>query len=275
MGRTKSPAPGHTLRDRSSLKSPKKYEPDLMDEAAPCKKTLAKSPRRADRRVGLPLLVEWPNEGWFDGKVVAAAGGKYEAKFSDGSLVSFTAAQVDHWAQQAASSQQRMPKGARSSSPSRPRGKPVQGATKCAPESVPRPYGFIIVVLSAAMSLCLAQIARRQNIGKLEMSFLMCSGNAVMTLLGTWLLREYSWTDRLWSVTPFFYILYFASESQWNTRCTMMAALSFLWSVRLTWNYARKGGYVVQVGEVSVPLLSTSLFLHPCTWYHLGTCFDG
>lgn len=267
MGRTKSPAPRHTLRDRSSLKSPKKYEPDLMVEEAPFKKTPAKSPRRADRRIGLSLRVQWPNEGWYDGKVVAVAGGKYEAQFSDGTLVLFTAAQVDHWAQQAASSKQlRLPTGARSSSPSRPRGKPVQGATTPATESVPRPFGFIIVVLSGAMSLGLAQIARRQKMGKLETSFLMCFGNAIMSLLGAWLFREYSWTDRLWSVTPFFYILYFASESQWNTRCTIMAALTCLWSVRLTWNYARKGGYVLQVGEVGLPLFPSRLFLHLCTW---------
>ncbi|MCC9176941.1 DUF1295 domain-containing protein [Arthrobacter sp. zg-Y750] len=64
---------------------------------------------------------------------------------------------------------------------------------------------------------------------------------------GTWLLslatREYSWTDRIWSLTPVAYVWVFAAASGAAARVVLMAALVTLWGARLTFNYARKGGY--------------------------------
>lgn len=63
----------------------------------------------------------------------------------------------------------------------------------------------------------------------------------------TWLLsvvfREYSWVDRLWSIAPPLYVAYFAYASGFDARLVVMAALTTLWGARLTFNYARKGGY--------------------------------
>lgn len=56
--------------------------------------------------------------------------------------------------------------------------------------------------------------------------------------------REYSWVDRLWSITPALYALHFAAHAGFDdTRLNLMAALTFVWGVRLTYNFARKGGY--------------------------------
>lgn len=63
-----------------------------------------------------------------------------------------------------------------------------------------------------------------------------------------WLLslidREAGWIDRLWSLCPpvFCLIVAFATDFQW-ARVNVMTLLVVLWSVRLTHNFARKGGY--------------------------------
>lgn len=56
--------------------------------------------------------------------------------------------------------------------------------------------------------------------------------------------REYSWIDRLWSVMPPLYVFWFALSSETpDARPMAMALLAALWGARLTFNFARKGGY--------------------------------
>ena len=56
--------------------------------------------------------------------------------------------------------------------------------------------------------------------------------------------REYSWVDRLWSITPALFAVHFAGHAGFgDARLNLMAALTVLWGVRLTYNFARKGGY--------------------------------
>ncbi|SFW91014.1 DUF1295 domain-containing protein [Amycolatopsis australiensis] len=66
--------------------------------------------------------------------------------------------------------------------------------------------------------------------------------------LGTWLLsvltREYSWVDRIWSLIPIAYVAIFAGAADWaDARLDVMCALVTGWGIRLTFNFARKGGY--------------------------------
>jgi steroid 5-alpha reductase family enzyme len=63
-----------------------------------------------------------------------------------------------------------------------------------------------------------------------------------------WLLgvitREHSWVDRLWSIVPGAYAAWFAWQTGFGeTRLVVMTALSVAWCARLTFNFARKGGY--------------------------------
>ena len=63
-----------------------------------------------------------------------------------------------------------------------------------------------------------------------------------------WLLsvasREYSWVDRVWSLLPPLYVAWFAYQVDFaDPRLVVMTALSSLWGARLTFNFARKGGY--------------------------------
>ncbi|MBK6513381.1 MAG: DUF1295 domain-containing protein [Polyangiaceae bacterium] len=66
--------------------------------------------------------------------------------------------------------------------------------------------------------------------------------------LSCWLLgvlaNEHSWVDRLWSIVPVLYVAWFAWQSRFaDPRLTLMAALALAWGARLTFNFARKGGY--------------------------------
>jgi steroid 5-alpha reductase family enzyme len=53
-----------------------------------------------------------------------------------------------------------------------------------------------------------------------------------------------SWVDRMWSIVPVIYVWIFAAYAHLrNPRLDVVAALVTLWGVRLTYNFARKGGY--------------------------------
>jgi steroid 5-alpha reductase family enzyme len=66
--------------------------------------------------------------------------------------------------------------------------------------------------------------------------------------VATWLLSvttgEHSWVDRIWSVVPIVYTGIFAGAAGFaDARLDTMFVLVALWGVRLTFNFARKGGY--------------------------------
>ena len=70
----------------------------------------------------------------------------------------------------------------------------------------------------------------------------------IVLAIACWVLsiltREYSWVDRLWSVVPAVYCLIVASDLEYrSTRVSVMTVLATMWAIRLTFNYARKGGY--------------------------------
>lgn len=59
-----------------------------------------------------------------------------------------------------------------------------------------------------------------------------------------WNLSGYwSWVDRCWSVLPAIYAITFALWPGATSREIVMAVLATLWGIRLSYNFARKGGY--------------------------------
>jgi len=53
-----------------------------------------------------------------------------------------------------------------------------------------------------------------------------------------------SWVDRSWSIVPVIYVWVFAGSAHLtNARLDTMAVLVTIWGARLTYNFARKGGY--------------------------------
>ncbi|UYN84378.1 MAG: DUF1295 domain-containing protein [Microcella sp.] len=73
-------------------------------------------------------------------------------------------------------------------------------------------------------------------------------GIAAAVSLFTWIASlitgDYSWVDRIWSIVPVVYVAAFWAASGFtDPRLTIMTVLVALWGARLTFNFARKGGY--------------------------------
>jgi steroid 5-alpha reductase family enzyme len=56
--------------------------------------------------------------------------------------------------------------------------------------------------------------------------------------------HEHSWVDRIWSIVPVVYVwIYAGFAGLTDARLDVMAVLVTIWGARLTFNFARKGGY--------------------------------
>jgi steroid 5-alpha reductase family enzyme len=78
-------------------------------------------------------------------------------------------------------------------------------------------------------------------------ALLVAVTGCALCALGCWILAlvfdEVGWIDRLWSLAPVGYALWFASAGGFGARAALMAALVSAWGARLTYNFWRKGGY--------------------------------
>ncbi|THG35414.1 DUF1295 domain-containing protein [Glaciibacter flavus] len=72
----------------------------------------------------------------------------------------------------------------------------------------------------------------------------ICGVTIALTWIASLVTREYSWVDRIWSISPVIYVWVFAAASgMTDARLVLMACLVTAWGARLTFNFARKGGY--------------------------------
>jgi len=55
--------------------------------------------------------------------------------------------------------------------------------------------------------------------------------------------KDYSWVDRLWSTAPVLFVWVYAIKSGMDARLSVAAIVVTVWGARLTYNFARKGGY--------------------------------
>ena len=68
---------------------------------------------------------------------------------------------------------------------------------------------------------------------------IICSIFMLLCLVASTLSRNYSQVDKLWSITPMIYAWRLAIDS----RTILMAIIVSIWSIRLTYNFNRRGGY--------------------------------
>lgn len=54
---------------------------------------------------------------------------------------------------------------------------------------------------------------------------------------------DFSWTDRLWSISPIAYAAVYAGADKFSPQTVLPLLLISLWGIRLTFNFARRGGY--------------------------------
>jgi len=72
----------------------------------------------------------------------------------------------------------------------------------------------------------------------------LAGGFALLCWVLSLITKEYSWVDRLWSISPPIFAIHFALAAGFDdARLNLMAGLTVMWGVRLTYNFARKGGY--------------------------------
>jgi steroid 5-alpha reductase family enzyme len=74
------------------------------------------------------------------------------------------------------------------------------------------------------------------------MAYLMVGVSLTCFLVST-LTGNCSQVDKLWSIVPIIYVTYFAYQSHFDPRMTLMAALVLVWGARLTYNFSRRGAY--------------------------------
>jgi steroid 5-alpha reductase family enzyme len=68
-------------------------------------------------------------------------------------------------------------------------------------------------------------------------------GFAIAAFVFSIITKDYSWVDRIWSILPVGFSWYYAYRSGCALLPCIATALVTLWGVRLTFNFARKGGY--------------------------------
>ncbi len=72
----------------------------------------------------------------------------------------------------------------------------------------------------------------------------IAAGVSLFTWIASLATGDYSWVDRIWSIVPVVYVAVFWTATGFtDARLTIMTALVALWGARLTYNFARKGGY--------------------------------
>ena len=77
-----------------------------------------------------------------------------------------------------------------------------------------------------------------------EINLWILAGTCALTWLLSLPTKDTSWVDRIWSIVPIAYGWVWAGGSNFaDTRLNVMALLITLWGARLTFNFARKGGY--------------------------------
>lgn len=75
-------------------------------------------------------------------------------------------------------------------------------------------------------------------------TLLMALGFALVCWILTLCTTDASWVDRLWSIVPWLYVWVFAGFAHFSDlRLNLMASVTTVWGLRLTFNFARKGGY--------------------------------
>ena len=96
----------------------------------------------------------------------------------------------------------------------------------------------------------------QRDLDSLQLAWLLC----LVTIAGTYTLSiisgNYSMVDRIWSISPFVYAWFFVFSTKPLTwRGLIFGLLPTLWGVRLTYNFARKGGYKSGEEDYRWPIL--------------------
>ena len=106
----------------------------------------------------------------------------------------------------------------------------------------------IILLITALVVIPVAAFYFDDPLTDLQSNMMHITGYVMLAVAGYCfivgeLTGNNSQVDKLWSVIPIVYAVYFAYASGWNQRVTLMAILVAAWGIRLTYNFSRRGAY--------------------------------
>lgn len=100
---------------------------------------------------------------------------------------------------------------------------------------------LFFIIIAACIAVSLVQTAG--NAAPLLKVGIITACSIVVSFLFSLLTGDYSWTDRLWSTLPVALAWVYAFSAGLNAPSITASLLITLWGARLTFNFARRGGY--------------------------------
>ncbi|HDZ42141.1 MAG TPA: DUF1295 domain-containing protein [Bacteroidetes bacterium] len=70
---------------------------------------------------------------------------------------------------------------------------------------------------------------------------------AALCFITSTITGNYSQVDKLWSIMPVIYVWIICIRSGYEARLLLMAVVASIWGIRLTYNFARRGGYSLKI----------------------------
>ncbi|TVQ19989.1 MAG: DUF1295 domain-containing protein [Spirochaetaceae bacterium] len=99
----------------------------------------------------------------------------------------------------------------------------------------------------------------------LHVVFVLAASIAIAAFLLGVATRDYSWVDRSWSTVPPVFAWVYAVRSGFDPAVTVVAVLITMWGLRLTFNFARRGGYT-SIEDYRWPILRERIG-NPVLWH--------
>ena len=100
---------------------------------------------------------------------------------------------------------------------------------------------LFFIIIAACIAVSLVQTAG--NAAPLHKVGIITACSIVVSFFFSLLTGDYSWTDRLWSTLPVALAWVYAFSAGLNAPSITASLLITLWGARLTFNFARRGGY--------------------------------
>jgi steroid 5-alpha reductase family enzyme len=143
---------------------------------------------------------------------------------------------------------------------------------------------FLIFLLFVIISFCFSGIAillfgvSLTNADPFAVTALCALGFALGSFIFGIITRDNSWVDRLWSTLPVVFVWYYAYRGGFTPVLCIITALVTFWGARLTFNFARKGGYTGEEdyrwsflrGKITNPFLWQIFSLFFISAYQIG-----
>ncbi|MGB4405631.1 MAG: DUF1295 domain-containing protein [Sphaerochaeta sp.] len=131
----------------------------------------------------------------------------------------------------------------------------------------PTPLFFTLIMLGIILVLWVNPVKTSNPLT----SILYITGITVsLSFLFGLITGDYSWTDRLWSTMPVVFAWIYALHGGFSTPLLVASILVTLWGLRLTFNFARRGGYT-KTEDYRWQILHTKI-TNPVVWqlFNLG-----